>query len=88
MPQKGPHFLGEQVKNLKESHIMVRIGDLGFSRSLEIGTLAQTLCGTPVNMAPEVLNGQSYNGEADIWSLGTILFELLTGYSPFTGTSK
>lgn len=39
-------------------------------------------------MAPEVLNGQSYNGEADIWSLGTILFELLTGYSPFTGTSK
>ena len=40
MPQKGPHYLGEHVKNLRESGIMVRIGDLGFSRSLEVGTLA------------------------------------------------
>lgn len=34
-------------------------------------------------MAPEVLNRGVYNYKADVWSLGTILFELLTGKSPF-----
>lgn len=42
-----------------------------------------TYCGTPINMAPEVLNRSMYNYKADVWSLGTILFELVTGYSPF-----
>ncbi len=88
MPKEGPHYLGSHVKDIREAALSVRIADLGFARPLQEGTLAQTLCGTPVNMAPEVLNGQLYNGEADIWSLGTILFEMVTGYSPFTGTSK
>lgn len=39
-------------------------------------------------MAPEVLSGYKYNYKADIWSLGTICFEILTGFTPFTGTSK
>ena len=34
-------------------------------------------------MAPEVLNRGVYNSKADVWSLGTILYELLTGKSPF-----
>ncbi len=34
-------------------------------------------------MAPEMLNREYYNYKADVWSVGTVLFELLTGYSPF-----
>jgi len=50
--------------------------------------LAKTICGTPLNMAPEILNGKSYNYKVDIWSLGSTLFELLTGYTPFFGKDK
>lgn len=41
------------------------------------------MCGTPVCMAPEVMTGCLYNYKADIWSLGTLLFHLLTGSYPF-----
>lgn len=34
-------------------------------------------------MAPEMLNRDTYNYKTDVWSLGTVTFELLTGYSPF-----
>ena len=39
-------------------------------------------------MAPEVLNGRKYNHKADVWSLGIIYFELLTGFTPFYGRDR
>jgi serine/threonine protein kinase len=39
-------------------------------------------------MAPEVLNGKRYNHKADVWSLGIVFFEMITGFTPFTGLSK
>lgn len=39
-------------------------------------------------MAPEVLNGQSYDHSVDYWSLGAIIFECLAGYSPFAGSTS
>ena len=39
-------------------------------------------------MAPEVLAGKPYNHKADVWSLGCIFYELLTGFPPFSGTDE
>lgn len=36
-------------------------------------------------MAPEIMNGNLYNSKVDIWSLGTMIYELLVGFAPFTG---
>jgi serine/threonine-protein kinase ULK2 len=46
------------------------------------------MCGTPLVMAPEVLTGNYYNHKADVWSLGIVFFEMLTGFTPFTGLDK
>jgi len=39
-------------------------------------------------MAPEILQLQKYDAKADLWSVGTILYEMLCGVAPFTGTSQ
>lgn len=70
--------------DLSAERFIIKIGDMGFSKiQSHKDELSNTYCGTPINMAPEVLNKDYYNYKADVWSLGTILFELLTGYSPF-----
>ena len=66
----------------------VKIADLGFARRLEHDSLAATRLGTPLVMAPEVLEGNKYDHSADVWSLGCIFYEMLTGFSPFTGTNQ
>ena len=61
----------------------IKIVDLGLSRNLTDFAMAETICGTPLYCAPEVLIGTAYSYKADIWSLGIILFELLVGIVPF-----
>ncbi len=57
--------------------------DFGFARFLQDGVMAATLCGSPMYMAPEVIMSLQYNHKADLWSLGTIVFQCLTGKAPF-----
>lgn len=69
--------------------MVCKLADLGFARKLdeENSELARTGCGTPLLMAPEVLNGNHYNHKADVWSLGCLYYELIYGFMPFTGYS-
>ena len=50
--------------------------------------MAETLCGSPLYMAPEILRFQKYDAKADLWSVGTIMFEMLVGKPPFTGANQ
>ena len=64
---------------------ILKIADFGFARNLQPLGLAETLCGSPLYMAPEILQFHKYDAKADLWSVGTILFELLVGRPPYNG---
>jgi serine/threonine-protein kinase ULK/ATG1 len=65
----------------------LKIADFGFARDLSIHGLADTLCGSPLYMAPEILQYKQYDVKADLWSVGAILFELVSGSPPYTGAN-
>ena len=66
---------------------MLKLADFGFARVLPKTALAETLCGSPLYMAPEILRYEKYDATADLWSVGTVLYELLTGRPPFRATN-
>ena len=66
---------------------VLKIADFGFARHLQQQELADTLCGSPLYMAPEILQSQKYDAKADLWSVGTILYELVVGRPPFNGSN-
>ncbi|POI35607.1 hypothetical protein CIB84_000641 [Bambusicola thoracicus] len=63
------------------------IADFGFARYLQNNMMAATLCGSPMYMAPEVIMSQHYDAKADLWSIGTIIYQCLTGKAPFQASS-
>ncbi|KAE8163652.1 hypothetical protein BDV40DRAFT_299198 [Aspergillus tamarii] len=70
-----------------ESLPMLKIADFGFARSLPSTSLAETLCGSPLYMAPEILRYEKYDAKADLWSVGTVLYEMVVGKPPFRATN-
>lgn len=66
---------------------ILKIADFGFARFLPNTSLAETLCGSPLYMAPEILNYQKYNAKADLWSVGTVLYEVCCGRPPFRASN-
>ena len=56
----------------------LKIADFGFARALGPQLLAETLCGSPLYMAPEILLSQRYDAKADLWSVGAIFFEAVS----------
>lgn len=62
---------------------MLKIADFGFARHLPSTSMAETLCGSPLYMAPEILRYEKYDARADLWSTGTVLHEMVVGKPPF-----
>ena len=71
---------------LERDNKTIKIGDFGFSLQKQGHGLCEEWLGSPEYSAPEILNNKPYDPcKADCWSLGVVLFTLLTGYLPFSG---
>jgi serine/threonine protein kinase len=89
------HRLGVVHRDLKPQNIMIdregnaRIMDFGIARSLETKgvTDSGSLIGTPEYMSPEQVEGREVDPRSDIYSLGVILYEMVTGRVPFEGNT-
>jgi len=87
------HRLGIIHRDLKPQNIMldedgdVRIMDFGIASSMETkgATLPGMMMGTPEYMSPEQIDGALIDARSDIYSLGIIIYEMLTGKTPFSG---
>lgn len=67
---------------------LIKLADFGMSRRVEPGAGGKlTICGTPLYMSPEILNGLPYNHKTDIYSLGIVLYELMEGKCPYSAPS-
>ncbi|MEO0190655.1 MAG: UvrD-helicase domain-containing protein, partial [candidate division WOR-3 bacterium] len=82
------HKIGVLHRDLKPENILItenntiKITDFGLARFLKTGSIAASTAGTPIYMAPEVWSGK-FSEKSDIWSIGVIFYELLTGIPPF-----
>ena len=87
---KGLHEQSVMHRDFKLANILLhdricKIADLGFAKMMKETDLTQTVLGTGLTMAPEVLKGMPYGLKADIWSIGVVFYQLLTGKYPYSG---
>ena len=65
----------------------ILLADFGWSNFSD-GGIRKTFCGTPEYIAPEMLSKKGHDTRVDIWSVGVLMFELLSGYSPFVAKNN
>ncbi|KAM6986884.1 cGMP-dependent protein kinase 1-like [Aplochiton taeniatus] len=84
------HCRGIIYRDLKPENIILdqrgyaKLVDFGFSKKVGLGQKTWTFCGTPEYVAPEIILNKGHDQSADCWSLGILIYELLSGSPPFT----
>ena len=66
-----------------EDTAVLKLADFGFARFIQSQSMIETVCGTPLYMAPEILRSEKYALNSDLWSVGCIVYQCLVGRAPF-----
>ena len=69
-----------------DQNMVGKLTDFGWSNYMRGDIKRTTVCGTPVYLAPEIINKRGHDEKVDIWCIGVLMFELMTGNSPFQGS--